>query len=332
MRSLMFFIAVFCLFFLSSLSEAQIFQSPFGGHDIISECDYCGCAQGISPMQTGSTGIRYDVGSLYLGAPYNGSTRLAETGAHESFLTNKITMVYRFAESPITVSLAVPYVVRKSQELVDNGFQAFQGNGIGDVAAFVRYNHHHYVDETMVAFSFSAGVKFPTGKNNITLPSGDYLDPDLQPGTGTTDFIIGTAGFLSIDRTGIFATVNAGFITGPGAPESDGNHKYGNYINAEATVTYRIIPQDISESNLSLAMGIGFENRAKETEGGIPIEASGGSLIYLAPGLKYLFSQGLSADAAIQIPVHQYLGADPLNDEFQLGQDYRFVMGIQYSL
>jgi hypothetical protein len=335
MKFLQLFCGVIAISICYRTANAQFSKASLSDMNIVSECDYCGCAQGISPMQTGSTGIRFDFGSLYLGAPFNGSAKMVNPGnQHESFLTNRLTFNYRFGESPITVSGSVPYVSRQSFEPGDGitPNHTFDGQGIGDISALVRYNNHYYEGEAMIAYSVSAGVKFPTGKNDIKVDDSTYLDPDLQPGTGSMDIIIGAAGFWSQDAVGIFGYFNFGFVTGGGAPESDGKHKYGNYLLAEVTGTYRIIPSYASMSNLSVTLGLGFDGRLRESEGGTPIDASGGYLVFLAPGLKYLISMGLQADASIQIPIHQYLNADPVNGGFQLGQNYRFLFGMQYSL
>src|SRR5579872_7303200 len=109
-----FFLAIILLLFFAKVSGAQLCQAPLGGLNIVSECDYCGCAQGISPLQTGSTGIRYDIGSLYLNAPYNGSEKQPNPSNNtETFLTNKLTLFYRFSGSEFTASLSIPYVNRQ---------------------------------------------------------------------------------------------------------------------------------------------------------------------------------------------------------------------------
>ncbi|MDP4218900.1 MAG: hypothetical protein Q8896_00530 [Bacteroidota bacterium] len=287
-------------------------------------------------METGSTGIRFDFGSLYLGAPYNGSSRLRNSpDQNESFLTNRLTIFYRISSSPITLSLAVPYVTRKSHEPSSDivSAQTFESNGIGDLVAQVRYIEKQYIDESMVAYSVGVGAKLSTGRSDVKIASGEYLNPDLQPGTGTTDILITGSGFWSLDRTGLGANITAGIVTGRGAPSSDGGyHKYGNYFNGELTARYRIVPEELSEANLSLTLGLGGETRAHETLGGNEIAASCGSIIYVAPGVKYILSTRISADAVVQIPVYQYLFSDPVNSEYQLGESYRFIAGIQYSL
>lgn len=328
----LFFTVCFAVF-LAQPTRAQ-FGAPVREPGIISECDYCGCAQGVSPLQTGSTGIRYDVGSLYLGAPYNGAQKLVNpSGQYETFLTNRLTVFYKIGESPFVISGSLPYVVRQSHEPNDvGGLDKFEGSGIGDISAMLRFNHHDYIGEAMIIYTFSAGVKLPTGKNDIVQPGNSYLDPDLQPGTGTTDVIFGTGGLWSLNKYSIYGSLGAGVVTGQGAPSDQGYHKYGNYLLGELTGSYRFWEADATVSSLAASIGLGFETRAKETLAGADIQASGGNIVYLVPGLKYLISQGFAADAAIQIPLHQYLGADPANDGYQLGMNYRFLLGVQYSL
>jgi hypothetical protein len=326
------------LFFLFSQSGiAQFCRNPLDRMNIVSNCDYCQCSQGISPMETGSTGIRYEVRSLYRGAVYFGTDK--QPNPHdesETYLTNQLTLSYRISESPITLSLSVPHVVRQSHSVGDAvalPLQTDKGEGIGDITTTIRYNHKHYIDESIIALSIAAGIKLPTGKDDIALPSGDYLDAHLQPGTGTTDFIIGGSGLWSLDRFGIVANLNYNIVSGTGAPSSNkGHHKFGNYFYGDVTVRYRIIPSDISESNLSLLLGIGGEFHAKETLNDVPISASGETIIYITPGIKYILSQSISADALIQLPIYQNLGWDPAAQENQRGQAYRIIAGLQYTL
>jgi hypothetical protein len=324
------------LVFLFSISKAQILPS-IALQDPISKCDYCGCAQGISPLETGSTGMRIEYTTLDLGAPYYGSAKQPNpANQNEIFQTERVSLYYRIPASPLTASLEVPYVERQSK--VPQGDPSMpliisNGSGVGDIIARIRYTHQHYIDESTIAYSGAFGIQLPTGQTNIKTADGGYLDPDLQPGAGTTNFLFGGNIFWSFDRIGIGMSASAGILTGKGAPEDSGQfHKYGNFLAGEINFRYRIIPSEVSESNLSIVLGLGAETRGHETQGGQEITASGGSLIYLAPGLKYIISQGISADASFHIPLYQYLGWDPISGNFQMGESYRFVAGMQFTL
>src|SRR5690348_8610038 len=78
-------------------------------------CDYCIAAQGISPVELGSSGIRYDFRHLRLAKVYQGSSKVDNPqGLVESFTTHQIGFNYRPAED-LTFSLLVPITWRSSQ-------------------------------------------------------------------------------------------------------------------------------------------------------------------------------------------------------------------------
>ena len=337
MSSLKFFLTIFLLLFFSQYGRTQICQAPLGGLNVISECDYCGCAQGISPIEIGSSGLRLEYTGLDLGIPYHGSAKQPNPlDQKEIFSTERASFYYKISGSSFTASLEIPYVERQSQEPQDNGslpLTTSGASGVGDIITRIRYIQQIYIDESTVAYSGSFGIQLPTGQTNIMASGGGYLDPDLEPGAGTTNFLFGGNIFWSFDRIGIGANVSCGILTGKGAPEDSGQfHKYGNFLTGEINFRYRILPAEMSESNLSVVLALAGETRAHETQGGMDIPASGGSLIYIAPGLKYIISQSLSADASFHIPLYQYLGWDPEAGDFQMGESYRFVAGIQFTL
>jgi hypothetical protein len=336
MKSITIFFAGILVFLFSSESRAQLLPSLVS-QDPISKCDYCGCAQGISPLETGSTGARLEYTTLYLGAPYYGSAKQPNpANQNEIFQTERASFYYRLAGSPFTASLEIPYVERQSQTpQSDASLPLFtlRGTGVGDVIARIRYTHLQYVDESTIAYSTAFGIQFPTGRTDFTDPRGGPLDPDLQPGAGTTNLLFGANIFISFDRIAFGATASAGILTGKGAPEDSGQfHKYGNFLTGEINARYRILPAEMSESNLSIVLALAAETRGHETQGGQDVTASGGTLVYIAPGLKYIVSQGISADISFHIPLYQYLGWDPIAGAFQMGESYRFVAGMQFTL
>jgi hypothetical protein len=331
------FVISICLIFLTQSAYSQTSSLPSDAEkDIVSKCDYCGCSQGISPLETGSTGIRYDFRSLSLGAQYHGSEKQKNPLAEgESFITNQFTFFYHLSrELPITFSLSLPYVYRLSTEAEESGaVTSTKSSGIGDIQIFGRYHLHDYAGEATIGLSFGAGVKLPTGQTNVA-QNGVLIDPDLRPGTGSTDFLLSLSGLWSMYEIGISGNLDGSIITGRGAKMDDGSyHKYGNWINCDITARYRLAPADVSESNLYLLLGLGAEFRGHETLDNKKIAASGGSAVYLAPGLRYIISMAIAADASIQLPLYQNLGFDPSNpDESQRGQKFRIIAGVQYHL
>jgi hypothetical protein len=288
-------------------------------------------------METGHTGIVYEFRSLSLGARYNGSQKQSNPyNEGETFLTNQVTVFYHPTEIPLAFSLSMPYVSRQAKEVGESAglpLQRTTASGLGDVVVSMRYHQHEYIDESTLAYSFSAGVKLPTGKHDIMTDDSTYLDPDLQPGTGTTDIIFGGSGLWSWNKMGVVVNLDVGVITGQGAPEGAGQyHKYGNWLNSDMTGWYKIIPADVSEWNISGMFGIGGEYHAHEIQGGENLIPSGGWFLFITPGLKYIASTTISATAFVQIPIYQYYGFDLTNpDVSQRGWNTRLVARLMFT-
>ncbi|MEP7235765.1 MAG: hypothetical protein ABI778_10770 [Ignavibacteriota bacterium] len=319
------------LIVFSNQSSAQMLCVPESGDDLTSHCDYCQCAQGISPLETGATGIRFDVRSLYRNAFYKGAIKQEdETGTYESYLTSQIIVNYRFSESPISVSAAIPFVSRSSHDPQEESINV-KGEGLGDISALLRYQNQWYNGESLIGYSISAGMKFATGSTRSTNSAGEMLDAHIRPGSGTTDVLFGMAGIWALERVGFTAHLGAGIVEGNGAPTEAGMHKFGNYLLGEFVARYRLLPDEASESNFSLTFGLGGETHARETVDNKDVLSSGETLLYITPGVRCLFSMKLAFDASIEIPIYQYLGWDSAEEEIQLGQAYRIIAGLQYS-
>ncbi len=347
---------VICVLLFLSLSQtvdaqfcsSRLPQSP------LSECDYCIASQGVSPLEAGSSGIRWDIRSLYLGSPYNGTTQLSKTGATESYLTNQISGFYRIS-SAFTAVVMIPYTIRTAQEPLRSGdttivihtgknpqiqhnidmgattsTEQVRAFGLGDIIAMMRYTLVRFsgsasdeevmsdASEAMTIISLSGGVKLPTGRTDF-MHDGEYLDSHLQPGSGSTDIVLGTSLLWTLDRTTI-ATNLLGSFPGTGAR----GHRFGNYINADLTGRYRLLASEDNFSTLAATLGLSGELRAHETQDGSLIDDSGGSVLYLSPGIQWIASERVSFEASYHLPIYHYLGGT------QLGESYRMMGGVQY--
>lgn len=289
-----------------------------------SECDYCQCSQGLSPLEAGASGIRFEVRSLSLGNRYQGATKLPNpNGVNESYLTNQLLFFYHIEATPLTVVANMPYVIRRARTYPEDGSTSIItpiANGVGDVSLLVRAIDQSSWDDALVVLSISAGVKLPTGSTDRHF-GDEFMDIDLQPGSGSVDLLLGGGAIWSMDRTTMGLNLLGG-ITGTGAR----GHRYGDYLNGELSARYRIVPDDVAMSALFATLGIGAETRATEVQDGAVLDDSGGSILYLAPGLQYHLNELLSIDAKIEIPLHQYLSGE------QFGETYRFVGGLQWLL
>ncbi|HEY6951046.1 MAG TPA: hypothetical protein VI758_01495, partial [Bacteroidota bacterium] len=166
--------------------------------------------------------------------------------------------------------------------------------------------------------SLVGGVKFPTGRTDGRDSQGNLLDAHVQLGTGSADALMGASGFAAIGRTAIILNLLAG-LSGKGA----NGHQFGNTVNYDATVRYGISPDDYDSPQLFATLSFIGELRGHELQDGVLDANSGGNVMYVSPGLQLFITPALTLELSYQQPVvHSLYGQ-------QLGEDYRFVSGIQ---
>lgn len=299
-------------------------------------CDFCLLSQGVSPLDTISgDGIKITERYTLLDRVYRGTDRLPGVGARETHWTTELTGFY----SPLphlTLMGVVPYRIGKtSGELALNAdgtvaeldtAGAGSAEGIGDVALLARYTFlatERPSSTTRVAAQL--GVKFATGRTDAKTDDGaEYLDSHLQPGTGSTDYLIGLS--LSHTLTRLSFTVNL-LGTLPGEGEfGDTKHRFGAALNYDLSAKYRVYPGTAAPRapQLFFVLGVVGEARDKEKVDGVTEENSGGNTLYLAPGVQLTLERHWIVDITYQAAVYHNLGGT------QLGETAKAISGITY--
>jgi hypothetical protein len=318
--------------FLSIWVAAECFPSMLAAQPlpptIISACDFCMCSQGISPLEMGGSAIRYDVRYTELSHEYlNGERVPNATQTAETYLTNQMSLTYGIAPG-LWASLIVPYA-HKTESAVYPTSTLISNNGIGDVSLFARYNliADHKFGDTRI-FSVTGGIKFANGNTSLMDDGArrgeQFADPDVQLGTGTTDFIAGLGYLIGFDDWSIGANALAG-IRGFGLGAN--GHVYGNNLNYDVTARYRIY-ETIGENSainptIFGALGIRGEWRGYELQDGQRIDDSGGDVMYVAPGMQIFFTPTISLDATVWLPFIHALNGD------QVAETVKVLAGAQ---
>jgi hypothetical protein len=307
----------------STAATAQVPLSYAHIPDPVERCDYCLAAQGISPLEVGSSGVRADIRYLTLGTMYQDGRK---TENKDDELETHFTQQYSFYFSvtpELSASAIVPIAKRHSEQLDESG-NLVTGNqfGLADASLLVRYEAlvKHDVEATSI-LSFAAGIKFPTGRTNGKDSEGNLLDAHIQLGTGSTDALLGVSGFLTFDRVALIADM-LGAITTRGAH----GHKFGDILNYDASIRYRIYPAEYADSQLFATLGLYGELRGRERQDGIPIPSSGGNVLFLSPGLQFFLTPSITLEASYHLPVLHALNGS------QLGEDYRIMAGVQFIM
>ncbi len=304
-------------------ARAQVPAALPEGRDPVEACDYCLASQGISPLEVGSSGVRADLRYLSLGTIFQNGKK-AENFERE--LETHLTQQYSvyFSLSPrFSIGAFVPIAKRHSEHLNDEQ-TLVTGNqfGLADVSLLLRYKAlvAHDIETTSI-ISLAAGVKLPTGSTNGRDSEGNLLDAHIQLGTGSTDLLLGVSGFLTFERIALIGNL-LGAITSQGA----NGHEFGNILNYDGSLRYRLYPSEYGDTQLFATFGVYGELRGRELQDGVPMESTGGNVVFLSPGLQLFPFPSMSIEASYHIPVIHALNGS------QLGEDYRIMAGVQLMM
>ncbi|HEV8292709.1 MAG TPA: transporter [Tepidisphaeraceae bacterium] len=170
--------------------------------------------------------------------------------------------------------------------------------------------------------SVIGGVKFPTGRDDVKLSNGNKLEPSSQPGSGSYDFQLGLAysrfltSQLTIDASAVytFRTEHDGFEVGD-------RFDFGTALAYRLTESIKKFPQCSVFGELT---GVWLGKDDSDDEG--PNPNSGGSTLYLTPGLRIRFNPQWSLTTAISVPVMQDLNGE------QIETTYKATLALSWSL
>lgn len=148
------------------------------------------------------------------------------------------------------------------------------------------------------------GLKLPTGDTDQEMAPGEAMEASLQPGTGSTDLILGghLHGSLGDSKWGGFAQLQA---QTPLAHRS--GFEPGDSVGVDLGVYY-----PFGESVTGL-LQMNYLYRGRDS-GGLadPDGHSGGSAIYFTPGLSILVGANMHAYGSVQIPIRQKVNGEQL--------------------
>ena len=205
-------------------------------------------------------------------------------------------------------SLQVPFFDRRHTTVAagDTAVSASHTRSVGDVRVIARYQGFSPDRTTGVQF----GLKLATGAFDADFTDGPEagtpLDRGLQPGTGTTDLLLGAYHFGALGRYwNYFAQA---LVQQPLNSRRD--FKPGTGLNANFGVRYTASRSVVPQIQLNL--------RAEERESGAEadVENSGATLVYLGPGITARVAPGLSAYAFVQVPVYENVNGYQLEPRF----------------
>jgi hypothetical protein len=170
------------------------------------------------------------------------------------------------------------------------------------------------------------GVKLPTGrygtdvKFNSGPMAGEPLDASLQPGTGSTDIIVGAYYYQAIGEAfDFFANVQFQSALKSKQDQPGNDFRPGNSTSASFGVRYA--------ANLRLVPQLQMNLLHKSVDQGAlaDIYSTAGYVAYVSPGLTVQVAGNLHAYSFAQVPVYSDLVG------YQLFPRYTLSVGASYA-
>ena len=209
------------------------------------------------------------------------------------------------------VTLMLPWLDRRHTTIAegDTALSASRSSSVGDVRVLARYTGWSEAHDWGLQF----GLKLPTGDSHGVdfdggPQQGQMLDRGLQPGTGSTDLLVGVFKFGAIGESADW--FGQALLQVPVV--ADRAFKPGVGANLTAGVRWRglgaVVPQMQFNSRL--------ERRETGSEADTP--NSGATLVYFSPGATFDVGEKTSVYLFGQVPVYQRVDGLQLEPKWSL--------------
>lgn len=170
-------------------------------------------------------------------------------------------------------------------------------------------------------FAFFGGVKLPFGSDTERGAGEDEpLEPSLQPGSGTFDVRLGMAWStwltekLTLDASAAYTY------------RSEEDHfQIGDLVLVAAALAYRLSEDLQTFPSTSLFVEVAARHLFRNDEDGELVRNSGGTTLFVGPGVRVSFSARVSWDLAVQVPVVQELHDEQQETEFKASTGFSFL-------
>jgi hypothetical protein len=283
-------------------------------------CASCGCtlsadaAMGYSALPGWRLSVEYDYidqNQLRSGTQSVSGVPPGSELEHET-VNQYVTAGLSYSpNSSWNVTLLLPYVIRSHSTYGDYDptqplpeLSRSFSSSIGDAKLIVSYQGFLPTNNLGVQL----GVKLPTGQYGTAVDfysgpnAGTPLDASLQPGTGSTDIIIGAYYYQAVSQD-FDAFVNAQFQSAvKHRMDQPGNdYRPGNSTTLSFGLRYEGTPRWVPQLQINLL------HKAPDEGALADVQNTAGIVAYVSPGVTVKLSSSLHAFAFVQLPVYSNL-------------------------
>lgn len=300
-------------------------------------CATCGCtlsadaAMGYSASAGWRLSLEYDY--LHQTELRSGTSAVAQvpsgTELERETLNRYLTAGISYApSSEWNVALLVPYVARTHSTYGDYepgqplALSSSRSSSVGDLRVVGSYQGFLPTRNLGVQL----GVKLPTGRYGTAVrfdagpAAGAPLDASLQPGTGSTDLIVGAYYYRPISQAfdlfvnGQFQSAVAHHLDQPG-----NDFRPGNSTTVSLGLRLAIDPRFLPQLQLNLV------HKARDQGALADVADTAGTVAYLSPGITVRAAGKLQLFGFVQLPVYSNLYG------YQIFPRYTASVGASYA-
>lgn len=190
--------------------------------------------------------------------------------------------------------------------------ESWKFSGVGDAQVLGRYAFYQGAEgEAGVRF----GLKLPTGDIDRKNGDGEEAERSLQPGTGSTDALLGLYYHGRFSGAGWFVqgmwqqTVH----------ERD-DYRPGRQLSADIGLNYAFAP------DWSLLLQLNVQHKGRDSGANAESADSGGDYVFLSPGISYRVTRDTQIYAFFQQPLYQHVNGTQLTADWSaaLGASFQF--------
>ena len=221
--------------------------------------------------------------------------------------------------SDLAVFGVLPYVDKRLELTVDGARRQRNAEGPGDFTLFGRYTafRKDWPQRTFRIAPF-AGVETPTGDDNEADALG-RLPASVQPGSGSFDPF---AGIVATYQTLAFQVdAQASYKVNTAANDFE----FGNVARLDGSLQYRLWPRRLGGGVPDFLYGVLDANliyQDKNRSRGVENPNSGGTALFLAPGLQYVTKRWI-VEVGLQLPATQNINGTALEKDYVVRGGFR---------
>jgi hypothetical protein len=271
--------------------------------------------------------LRYE--SIDLDQPRNGTRRVAvgEIPRHHDEVETKNQNWVAGIDWNLTpawgLALTIPYVDREHHHNHNHQGgsipESWDFRGLGDMRAQARYEFFASREDPAAPRSAGVtfGVKLPTGKYDVANGEGELAERTLQPGTGTTDLLLGSYwhGAAPLQDLSWFTRAQVVLPMNERA-----GYKPGRQLSLDAGLRYAV------SRDVGLMVQVNYLAKGRDSGAEAEPDDSGQRIVSVSPGISWNFAKSAQLYAFVQVPVYQSVNGVQLTADWSAmaGASWRF--------